>query len=481
MKIKDYKFGYADAQKELDREPEIFEQAFYDPHDYLKELIDGYKYLIVGRKGTGKSAYSSKLQKISKEETNLVVKQIKLNDFQFTTFKKCNVDSDIVGNNKYNLPWKIILLTNICKIFYDDFEITEVEEFNKVIDILKEMNLFLDISFNNKIKSVTKLKGGLDLKIIDASIEAQVGDKPIDYIDRLSIMVKLLSDTLSNLELNNRRLIFILDGLDDLLRIKEEQSIILSSLIRSIDEINELFVQKKQLTKIILLIREDMLNKLVDTDLNKIIRDSAMLINWTTTPTDLKKLVDLRFKYSGSKRKEECWLDILPSKIRNKSSWDYLIQNTLLKPRDLLQFFSVLQNLFPDKQRINDDEFISAIKRYSTDYFIEEMKNELAGFIEDKYIKLLTPVFSRIGGKEGFSEGQFFNEFEKIINDEKFNLTDARNILFKLFENSYIGQIDSSHGKKNVFFKYRNPNAHFDNNLTLILHSGILRGLNIRL
>lgn len=480
MKIKDYKFGYADAQKELDREPEIFEQAFYDPRDYLKELIGGYKYLIVGRKGTGKSAYSSKLQKISKEETDLVVKQIKLNDFQFTTFKKCNIDSDIVGNNKYNLPWKIILLTNICKIFYDDFEITEIKEFNEVIDILKEMNLFLDISFNNKIKSVKKLKGGVNLGIIDASIEAQVGDKPIDYIDRLSIMVKLLSDTLSNLELNNRRLIFILDGLDDLLRIKEEQSVILSSLIRSIDEINELFVQKEHLTKIILLIREDMLNKLVDTDLNKIIRDSAMLINWTTTPADLKKLVDLRFIYSGSERKKDCWLDILPNKIKNKSSWDYLIQNTLLKPRDILQFFSVLQDLFPDKEKINDSEFKKAIKTYSTNYFIEEMKNELAGFIEDKYIKLLIPVFSRIGNVE-FSERQFFNSFEKIINDEKFNLIDARNILFNLFENSYIGQIDLSNGKKNVFFKYRNPNAHFDNNLKFILHSGILRGLNIRL
>ena len=480
MKIKDYKFGYADAQKELVREPEIFEQAFYDPHDYLKELIDGYKYLIIGRKGTGKSAYSSKLQKISKEKTDLVVKQIKLNDFQFTTFKKCNIDSDIVGNNKYNLPWKIILLTNICKIFYDDFEITEVKEFNEVIHILKEMDLFLDISFNNKITKIQKLKAGMNLGIIDASIESQVGDKPTDYIDRLSIMVKLLSDTLSNLELNNRKLIFILDGLDDLLRIKTEQSVILSSLIRSIDEINELFVQKGQSTKIILLIREDMLNKLVDTDLNKIIRDSAMLINWTTTPTDLKKLVDLRFIYSGSERKEDCWLDILPNMINYKSSWDYLIQNTLLKPRDLLQFFSVLQDLFPEKEKINDSECKKAIKEYSTNYFIEEMKNELAGFIEDKYIKLLTPVFSRIGNVE-FTERRFFNEFEKIINEEKFNLTDARNILFNLFENSYIGQIDFSYGKKNVFFKYRNPNAHFDSNLKFILHSGILRGLNIRL
>lgn len=145
-----------------------------------------------------------------------------------------------------------------------------------------------------------------------------------------------------------------------------------------------------------------------------------------------------------------------------------------------MQFFSVLQDLFPEKEKINDSEFIKAIKTYSTNYFIEEMKNELAGFIEDKYIKLLTPVFSRIGNVE-FSEGRFFNEFEKIINEEKFNLTDARNILFNLFENSYIGQIDFSNGKKNVFFKYRNPNAHFDNNLKFILHSGILRGLNIRL
>lgn len=170
----------------------------------------------------------------------------------------------------------------------------------------------------------------------------------------------------------------------------------------------------------------------------------------------------------------------MPNKIKNKNSWDYLIQNTLLKPRDLLQFFSVLQDLFPDKEKINDSEFKKAIKTYSTNYFIEEMKNELAGFIEDKYIKLLIPVFSRIGNVE-FSELQFFNLFEKIINDEKFNLIDARNILFNLFENSYIGQIDLSNGKKNVFFKYRNPSAHFDNNLKFILHSGILRGLNIRL
>lgn len=44
------KFGYADAAKELKEYPEIFDRAFYDPHNYLNELINGGKFLICGRK-----------------------------------------------------------------------------------------------------------------------------------------------------------------------------------------------------------------------------------------------------------------------------------------------------------------------------------------------------------------------------------------------------------------------------------------------
>lgn len=41
MKLSEYKFGYADATKELMIEPEIFEQAFYDPHSILSKLVNG--------------------------------------------------------------------------------------------------------------------------------------------------------------------------------------------------------------------------------------------------------------------------------------------------------------------------------------------------------------------------------------------------------------------------------------------------------
>lgn len=35
MLLKEYKFGYADATKELIIEPEIFEKAFYDSHNMI--------------------------------------------------------------------------------------------------------------------------------------------------------------------------------------------------------------------------------------------------------------------------------------------------------------------------------------------------------------------------------------------------------------------------------------------------------------
>lgn len=36
VQLKEYKFGYADATKELMIEPEIFERAFYDSHNYFR-------------------------------------------------------------------------------------------------------------------------------------------------------------------------------------------------------------------------------------------------------------------------------------------------------------------------------------------------------------------------------------------------------------------------------------------------------------
>lgn len=46
MKFEDYEFGFADATKELTRTPKIFEEAFYDPRNVVKKLLNSYEFLL---------------------------------------------------------------------------------------------------------------------------------------------------------------------------------------------------------------------------------------------------------------------------------------------------------------------------------------------------------------------------------------------------------------------------------------------------
>lgn len=139
MKLGEYKFGYADAMKELMIEPQIFESAFYDPHDILNKLMNTWKYMLIGRKGVGKSAFSSKIQFIAEENDGCSAFPIQLNDFEYTTFGKASSDGDLVGTKKYLDAWNFIILLSLYKILYQNIGVTEVKEFNEVIELLDRL------------------------------------------------------------------------------------------------------------------------------------------------------------------------------------------------------------------------------------------------------------------------------------------------------------------------------------------------------
>lgn len=57
MRLSEFEFGFADATKELTRSPQIFETAFCDSRNYINKLLNSYHFLLIGRKGVGKSIF----------------------------------------------------------------------------------------------------------------------------------------------------------------------------------------------------------------------------------------------------------------------------------------------------------------------------------------------------------------------------------------------------------------------------------------
>ena len=66
------------------------------------------------------------------------------------------------------------------------------------------------------------------------------------------------------------------------------------------------------------------------------------------------------------------------------------------------------------KKSLTFQEINIALREYSSEYFIDEMKNELSGFADDKLIKELEQVFQRIGDNK-FNYNKFFTLLKKRI------------------------------------------------------------------
>lgn len=156
------------------------------------------------------------------------------------------------------------------------------------------------------------------------------------------------------------------------------------------------------------------------------------------------------------------------------------MDHTLYKPRDILQFLKYCQMEYPDKEKLTLSETQNVLKVYSNKYFIEEMKNELSGFIDEELFYMIPTVFRRLGGR-AFDLREikrlFDEQCSKCVSEDS-----IKTLLLYLFDAGYIGQLLSSANKKrSVIFKYRNPTARIDYYQNFITHQGLHSGLGVRL
>lgn len=490
MLLSEYQFGKANAETEFLLTPIIFEKAFFDSRNIVEKLLNDYPFMLIGRKGVGKSAFSAKIASIAKSDDSLLAEQINLNDFEFGMFAKTNTTEGVEGTRKYKKSWDFVLLLSVYKVLRRSLAIKEVKEVNDTIKFLESIGFKVDQDLRKNISFLTKLKMGFDAKFINCQIENEFKEAPLDYLEQLTIIIENMLESLKGIYLNEGKVTLLIDGLDDILRFNKDQVEILSSLIRSSEYLNKIFIKNNIPIKIILFIREDILSMITDPDFNKITRDGGIFLNWYNRVDDLKSIVNLRFQLSGITESEakDWWYNIFPNRISRKNSWNYVLDHTLGKPRDILQFMITCINLFPTKEKLNHSEVKICLKDYSSNYFLDEMRNELAGFIDDNIVNTLPSVLRRLGSRNFNLETFKKVQEEQLTTAKEIKSEEVRYLLALLFEAGYIGQLIPTQSyckgknitKTNVIFKYRNTSATIDYNERFIIHKGLFNALDIR-
>lgn len=469
-------FGFSDADTEADRNPKEFKRVFFDPHEYLKELIDGDSFIVYGRKGEGKTAYGAQI-KLTASENGIFAYQRSLNNFNNSTFLQLKTNESL-GGNPYISFWKAILLIESVGMIYRYQPNIQVTDFVNLVDALTKCGFLAD---NNDISmTVTKLVE-LDTAInIRSVVQHGKRRQQENQLRGAEQIYSAIRKTIQTLYLD-RKFVLILDGLDDILNNSEFKAEIITGLIRAVDEINRAFSKTTLSLKCVVFIRNDILNLCRDPNMSKIVRDSGIKLSWTIPDdpfeSDLLKLVSKRIDVVSGKEDSlrEVWSEVFPDKICGKESIDYVLENVIYRPRDVLQFFIEAQKEFVRGRRLTEEKVQAALERYSDDYFVDAMRDELTGFFPDEVVTVLPDVLSKMGMQFFYS-----SEFaEQCAKNPAFADVSTNLILERLFQAGYIGQHRPRERTDFTVFSYRNQREKFQEEHECILHRGLMRGLTI--
>ena len=414
--------GEADAENDL----QFLEECFVDIGDYeILEDTNSSQSIVLGRTGIGKSALLEQLEKNNDRVIRIEPEELALRHISNSTilnfFEDLGVNLDIF----YSLLWQHTLAVELIK---DKYSIDSAQAKTNFIDsitalisgnkkkqqALKYIEEWGDkfwVDTETRIKEFTdKLEGSLKSSItsnvpgIKLNSEAGVnlteeqksevihyGKKVVSSVQiaKLSKIVNLLSEDIFTD--SQQKTYILIDRLDenwveDGLRYK---------LIRALIETVKKFRNIKPV-KIIVTLRTDLLERVLDKT-----RDSgfqrekynSLFLQLGWNKDQLLDLLDrrvnhlLKYKYTSG---DVSFTDVFPDKIDKVTSAEYILDRTLLRPRDAIMFVNACLNESQGKSEISTSVIKVAEKSYSMDR-IDSLKYEW--FVEhpllEKYIDLL--------------------------------------------------------------------------------------------
>lgn len=470
--------GWADSDTEAERNPNMFINSFFDPDNNIEELLYGYKYIVSGKKGDGKSAYSAKIN-LLENELEICTAKKSLNNFNNITFEQLATYQSL-GGNPYISFWKCVLMIEAVKLINEKQTFVSDEKFCALVDSLCDTGLLETDDIARTVTKLVETNTSFNLKNVFSRDNRHEKQIILQGTEEIYLAIRKCIKSLYFGESKNYLLI---DGLDDILGVENFEPKVITGLIRACEEINSFFRKSTLFLKVIIFVRTDILNICRDTNISKILRDSMIELSWKiedvseASSSRLIQLVKKRFDNVWGENISfmDIWDEIFQPIESTKSSFEYVLENIIYRPRDILQFMLEAQKSYVYGHKISESTLQSILYNYSNNYFVRAMQDELTGFFPDPVVTALPIVLSKIG-QQYFRVEDFKLECSK---HKEFTDVDTTALLEKMFNDGYIGQHRPKEQKDYTVFKYRNPRETFVEYHECIIHRGLMRSLTI--
>lgn len=365
--------------------------CFVDTGDaQIAKDIDSPKSILLGRTGAGKSALLINLQDTSDHVIKVNPESLSLgyisNSNILSFFEGIGVDLDVF----YQLLWRHVLCVELLQYYFNlksegDMRrlkdwLSSIVKKNKSkelgIKYLERWNSEFWSEREERIKEITtKMEeqlsssvganlGGAKLGVegsasLSEAVKSEVQYKAQKVVNDIQIrdlgeVINLLSEDLFNDK--QKRYYIIIDKLDE----KWVDDVTRCKLIRALIEAIKSFRRISSL-KIIVALRSDLLERVyrVTSDYGfqpEKYEDLNLRIRWSNE--NLKNLVESRlnqlFEWEYSKSKGVNIYDVFPEKVSDKPFLEYVIQRSLMRPRDVIAFVNTILQFGEGKEKITE-------------------------------------------------------------------------------------------------------------------------------
>lgn len=457
-KFKDIDFGASAAENEIEDNPELLLTGYFDLQDSFNKVIRTRKFLVLGYKGSGKSALAQHLA-LTAHDNYRSVRIEALSQFPFNEFASGAGRPD-EWQFGYTNEWSVYLLVQLIGSFQMD----------------RKSNVFTKPEIAGAVTAL-KNSGLLPIRDLRDAVRAHV-DWPegsaVRMREHLQLVLPLLRSSISH--------ILVVDGLDEVLDPSIREYRVLNSLIEAASSLNNLLIRNGVPAKVVVLCRTDLFDRMPGPNRNKLKQDRAVELNWyehTLQPRNsrLVRLVDRKAGVSVPQI-ENTLGRFFPTNIGHRPTVDVLLDQTRHTPRDFLRLLACIQEFSPDDpRRVRDEDVKHGMRKYSNSYFGSEIENELSGFVSDDEIAKIVRVIAKIGIDRFYRP-----QVEAVVRRSEPGL-DVERIFSRLFECSAIGCVartDRTRDRQPRFaFRYRNANVPFNFESQLLVHPGWRPFLNL--
>ena len=443
-------FGKADAKDEGCEYPDLLINGYLDETGVIDLALHKSTFLFLGYKGAGKTALLEHIRLTSENRYDMFVDDILLMDFPYKSLAKI-IEGTYDQEARLPMAWDWLLLIYIINSLTKDESLQSNAEWTRALQTLQTAGILPAKSISNIVTKSSKRSFKISIcKSFDFSVTHDDTQKNFD----LTYIINYLKKLLENITTNNHHYI-IIDGLDEILTGRDIQYKSIAALIDRAKEWNLFFRRQNIPAKIIILCRTDLFERLPHPNKNKIRQDAAYEFDWfdESSVTDysrcnLIKLANLRAKLECPSL-NNLFEELLPPKYEDQPTIQTLLEYTRHTPRDFLQLLKKIQE-YCDEPTVSIQAIEKGIKKYSMNYFLPEIRDELVGYLENDQIEAFVHLLSSYRQREFLLRDIRAYAEQNPLQAQ----LDLDNIFYILFECSAIGHLS---GPNNLFYiKYRN-------------------------